>query len=73
MPKALPKLPHSEYPWIVGNDQIRLRWVVNGFTGEGMLFLDTMDEHGKMRVFKVQLQEMPEVECSKSGCGSGVE
>lgn len=68
MPRT-PKLPKTSYPWAVGNDQVRFRYV--SWNGEGRLFLDTMDERGVMRVFRVTLEEMQEVECSQESCGSG--
>ncbi len=68
MPKA-DVLPESDYPWSIGNDKLRLRYV--NWRGEGRLFLDTMDEHGKMRVFRVSLEEMPPVECNNPECGRG--
>ncbi len=68
MPPA-PKLPKTDYPWAVGNDQVRFRYVV--WNGEPRLFLDAVDERGVMRVFRVTLEEMKEVECSQDGCRSG--
>lgn len=60
--EPIPGLPESDYPWAIGNDQVRLRYV--NWKGEGRLFLDTMDERGAMRVFRVALEEQPPVECS---------
>lgn len=34
------------------------------WNGEGRLFLDTMDERGIMRVFRVTLEEQAPVKCS---------
>ena len=52
------KMPESEYeyPWSIGNDRIRLRYV--NWKGEGRLFLDTVDEKGHVRVFRVSLEEV---------------
>lgn len=69
--KAQPRLPKSDYPWAFGNDRVRLRYVVDGFTGEGLLFLDAAEENGRTRIFKVALTELPPVKCSDPECSKG--
>jgi len=73
----------EEYPWSVGNDYVRFRYV--NWKGEGRLFMDTTDEKGIERTFRITLQEIEPRPCSSqpetrppkpsfacSRCGSGI-